>query len=106
MCDPAENAGNGRSSTLTNSKLAISIASVALRPTRTRKSEMFIALRRDASGRGGGWSLLQREKAVEHPPRLHAARVDVEAQELAVGVREDVALLRFEHLQVLAEDLP
>jgi len=43
MCEPAENAGSGRPSTWTSSKVLMSSASVRLRVTRTSSSPALIA---------------------------------------------------------------
>ncbi len=43
--------------------------------------------------------------AFQDASRLHAAGVDVQVQEVSPRVREQVSLLRFEHLQILAEYL-
>ena len=42
-----------------------------------------------------------REDALEDPSRLHAARVDVEPEQRAFRMREQVLLLALEHLRGL-----
>ena len=53
----------------------------------------------------GSRRLLLRNDPVEHAPRLDAACVDVELQQRALRMGEEVALLRLENVQVFAEDL-
>src|SRR6185369_7833828 len=106
MWEPALKDGRAAPSARASSKLATSCASCSLRTTRTARLSMLSArtLRRRPSCRLLLllWLFL-RDHAIDHAAGLHAARVDVQRQQLAAGIPGEVGLLGFQHREVLRE---
>ena len=85
-----------RPSARNSSKLWISCASRRMAPTMT--SIMAKAPVRPGRGWGGGLALV-RQQALDDAPGLHAAGVDVQFQQVAPWMAQQVALLAFEHFR-------